>query len=60
MSYDSEPRDFRRILGEMTTLGHPEREEELAELHQLIHRYPDVAGQLIAELADPSHGGAPA
>ena len=48
MSYDQELTEFRRILDEMTVVGHLRRDAELAELHRLIERYPDEARQIFA------------
>jgi hypothetical protein len=48
MSYDQELTEFRRILDEMTVVGHLRRDAELAELHRLIGRYPDEARKICA------------
>lgn len=50
MSYDQELREFRRILDEMTIVGHPRRDAELAELRRLIERYPDEAREMFAKI----------
>ncbi|MCO6011141.1 hypothetical protein NE236_39915 [Actinoallomurus purpureus] len=49
MSYDQELTEFRRILDEMTVVGHLRRDAELAELHRLIGRYPDEAREMCAK-----------
>lgn len=50
MSYDQELTEFRRILDEMTVVGHLRRDAELAELRRLIERYPDEARAIFARL----------
>ncbi|GAA4628703.1 hypothetical protein GCM10023196_046150 [Actinoallomurus vinaceus] len=49
MSYDQELTEFRRILDEMTVVGHLRRDAEIAELHRLIQRYPDEAREICAK-----------
>lgn len=37
----------------MSTVGHPRREEELAELDRLIRRYPDQARGMLSRIVGP-------
>lgn len=53
MSYDQELSEFRRILDEMTVVGHPKREDELTELQRLIVRYPDEARAIWSRITSP-------
>lgn len=53
MSYDSELREFRRVLDEMTIVGYPKRDAELAELDRLICKHPDEARRIWASVVGP-------
>lgn len=44
--YACEIAELRRVLDETTIVGHPRRDEELAELVRLITRCPDEAQRM--------------
>jgi hypothetical protein len=50
MSLGDQIGDFRRLLDEVSVVGQPNREAQLATLERLIHLFPDEAREILARL----------
>ncbi|MCO6010089.1 hypothetical protein NE236_34495 [Actinoallomurus purpureus] len=50
MSLADEVGDFRRMLDEVSVVGHPSRKAQLTALERLIHLFPEEARAILARL----------
>ncbi|MCO6010540.1 hypothetical protein NE236_36840 [Actinoallomurus purpureus] len=50
MSIGNQVGDFRRLLDEVSVVGNPNREAQLAALERLIHLFPDETRAILARL----------
>ncbi|GAB3964958.1 hypothetical protein GCM10029978_026620 [Actinoallomurus acanthiterrae] len=50
MSLGDQIGDFRRLLDEVSVVGRPNRQAQLAALERLIHLFPDEARPILARL----------
>jgi hypothetical protein len=49
VSYESELAGLRKAFDEWTSVGHPNPDQEMFILAQLIERYPEKARQMLAD-----------